>query len=840
MKKYPYLTCLLLLCLLAGCLPQATAPGGQSTTITFACWDFEREIYEPLAKKFHAQHPEITVQIVSRGAASGTMDTSVLTQTAQMADTFVDTSFVLDEDAPQNTVLDLTPFADQDQTFNAEDFYPAALDSLRRQGKLWGIPVSLSVYTIFYRPDVFKENGVAEPEIGWTWQQFLETALALTRRADGQVTQYGYVDTMAHIALPMLAHQKARPLVNPNAALSQVRIDRPEIAEALQWYADLALVHGVMPDPDAGQPALSKIVYQQKPAMWADFTFEYANFKRGRINIGVVPFPEAGDPAAILNAEGAFISAGTAHPEAAWQWINFLSRQPSLSSEYFIPARQSVESQSKFWRMLDKDAKEAYRYALAHAIVTPLPVIRALNRAFSAILAGTPASQALSEQQPQLLAAIEQEAAKAEQPAVPITVATPFPTPRAGADTVRFRLPYHADLAAYRVLAQQFQDLNTAIAVELIPADSSGQSPADVADAWAGSFFSDPTRVLPLDAFIETGAVDLANYPPHTLDALRQQGKLLALPFQVDATLLYYNRDLFEQRGIAAPAADWTPERFVDEAVAFNDGAGAYGFYPDEGAYPHAADFVAWMGGTLFDAEGMPTFDDPLVVRAVAAYARLLTEGSSAAAWNGPPASRFASTSISTMVMGAHPGAVDKGAIAMWTHRFSLHNMAPPTRFATGAAPFLPGGVLSPDLTANILAISAQAQAPEAAWAWLSFLSAQPEAVALLPLNRAIAASPEWEQRVGEDTAAGWRQILDQDYALWRPEAASNVRYLALHWFDQALAETLNGAQAAPALAQAQAFAVAFVGCCAGQGETPSVWTACARQADPAIEIPEE
>ncbi|HNT78457.1 MAG TPA: extracellular solute-binding protein [Anaerolineae bacterium] len=838
MKKYPYLTYLLLLCLLAACLPQATAPGGQSTTITFACWDHEREVYEPLTQKFHAQHPEITVQIVSRGSLGGTMDSSMFTQTARMADTFFDSSIVLDEDTPQNTVLDLTPFADQDETFDVADFYPAALDAFRRQGKLWGIPVYLNVYTIFYRPDVFKENGVAEPEIGWTWQQFSEAALALTQRADGQVTQYGYVDMFAHMALPMLAHQKARPLVNPNAALSQTRIDRPEVAEALQWYADLALGHGVMPDPAAGQPALSKIVYQQKPAMWAAFTLEYSNFKQRRIAIGVVPFPEAGDPATTLTADGAYISAGTAHPEAAWEWINFLSRQPSLSSEYFMPSRQSVESQSKFWRMLDKDAKETYRYALAHAIVTPRPVLRALNRAFEAILAGTPAQQALNEQQPQMLAAIEQDAAAAEQPPVPITVATPFPTPRPGAVAVRFMLPYNADLAAYRVLAQQFQDLNTDIAVELIPADSSGQSPADVADAWAGSFFGDPAKVLPLDAFIETGAVDLANYPPRTLDALRQQGKLLGLPFQVDATLLYYNRDLFAQRGFTVPDADWTPERFVDEAVALTDGAGVYGFYPDGGAYPHAADFVAWLGGTLFDEDGMPTFDDPSVARAVETYVRLLVAGAPATARNDPPASRFANSV--TMFSGAHPGAVDKGNIAMWTHSFYLHHTAPPTDFADGIAPFLPGGVLALDSTAHALAISAQAQAPEAAWAWVSFLSAQPEAVTLLPLNRAIAASPAWEQRVGEDTATAWRQILEQDYALWRPEATTTVRYLALHWFDQALAEVLGGAPAAQPLAQAQASAAVFVDCCAGQAETTSAWTACARQADPAIEIPEE
>jgi len=834
---------MLLLCLLAACLPHpAIDNSGEPVTITFACAEYEQAQYEPLVKMFHAQYPKITVQLVteSRGA---TMSTDELTKTAQLADTFTAYQGLLwFVDTPQNALLDLTPFADQDKTLNPDDFYPAALDAFRKHGKLWGLPVTFDVHMIFYDRKVFQENNVAEPEIGWSWQDFLEKATALTRRAGEGGIQYGYVDLWPNYALPMLAHQKAQPLVNPAAPLSQVRIDRPEVAEALQWYADLVLVHDVMPDPNDDSDALSQIVYTQEPAMWADFVFGYSNYRAIKGDIGAVPFPEDGDPATTIFAYGAFISAGTTHPEAAWKWINFLSQQPPIQDD-IIPPRKSVGEHSSFWENIDKKTAEAFRYALDHAVATPDAVTGALYRAYDAILTGAPAQQALNDQQPKLLATIEEEAAAANQPAVAITVATPFPTPRPGGATVRFMMPRQADIATYRTLAQRFQaangGANTDIVIELVPADSAGQSPADSVDAWAGYLWGEPSEVLPLDAFIESGSLDLSLYPPQTLAVLRQQGKLLGLPFQVNPPLLYYNRDLFESKGVAAPAADWTPQRLIEEAVALTDGAGVYGFYPDRGAYARAADFVTRMGGNLFDEDGTPTFADSTVAQAIAGYVQLLTYGAPTTARSEPPAPRFSQSSMSVF-SNANPGTVDEGNIAMWVHSFGEHSTAIPTSFATGVAPFLPGSSLAPDWNADNLYISAKSENPAAAWAWLSFLSAQPEAVNQLPVSKGTAADPAWAQRVGQETAAAWRQILEQDYTVWPPEKTGTVRSLALHWFDQAVAEALAGGPVAPALERAQASASAFVACCAGQDETWAAYIACARQADPQIELSEQ
>ena len=46
-------------------MPPPTPGESGPVTISYAVWDYEQQIYEPLAKKFTAEHPNITVALVS-------------------------------------------------------------------------------------------------------------------------------------------------------------------------------------------------------------------------------------------------------------------------------------------------------------------------------------------------------------------------------------------------------------------------------------------------------------------------------------------------------------------------------------------------------------------------------------------------------------------------------------------------------------------------------------------------------------------------------------------------------------------------------------------------------
>lgn len=240
----------------------------------------------------------------------------------------------------------------------------------------------------------------ARPRPGWSWAEFTALAAALTVRDGDAVRRWGYVDAMPAYTLPVLAYQRAGPLVQ-EANPDRLNIARPEVAAALQAYADLVRVHRVMPDPTTDVGGVGAECYALAPAMWAGATFELDTFRQKYGDVGVAPFPEDGPAVTDLVVRGAVISAAAADPEAAWAWIRFLTHQPPGPYNDSVPARRSVATRARFWQRLDGEVAAAYAYALEHARPFPPPVYTALYRAYVAVLNGTPADAALAAAQAQ-------------------------------------------------------------------------------------------------------------------------------------------------------------------------------------------------------------------------------------------------------------------------------------------------------------------------------------------------------------------------------------------------------------------------------------------------------
>ena len=55
-----------------------------------------------------------------------------------------------------------------------------------------------------------------------------------------------------------------------------------------------------------------------------------------------------------------------------------------------------------------------------------------------------------------------------------------------------------------------------------------------------------------------TGKIDTANYSEGTLAAVSSEGKIYAVPMSFSTCVLFYNKDLFDQAGVAYPTDEWT------------------------------------------------------------------------------------------------------------------------------------------------------------------------------------------------------------------------------------------------------------------------------------------
>lgn len=71
-----------------------------------------------------------------------------------------------------------------------EDYAQSLIDGFSVDGQLYGLPNGTQTMVMYYNKTMFDEAGIAYPQDGWTWDEFLETARALTKE-DGSVYGYG-------------------------------------------------------------------------------------------------------------------------------------------------------------------------------------------------------------------------------------------------------------------------------------------------------------------------------------------------------------------------------------------------------------------------------------------------------------------------------------------------------------------------------------------------------------------------------------------------------------------------------------------------------------------------
>jgi|GEM_PF-4559294 len=96
--------------------------------------------------------------------------------------------------------------------------------------------------------------------------------------------------------------------------------------------------------------------------------------------------------------------------------------------------------------------------------------------------------------------------------------------------------------------------------------------------------------LVPLDSYVEQHGVDLADYVPEAIEGATWEGELYALPdsFHNGVSILYYNKTMFDEAGIAYPTDEWTYDDMAAAAAQLTkdtDGDGLidqYGWYPLE------------------------------------------------------------------------------------------------------------------------------------------------------------------------------------------------------------------------------------------------------------------
>jgi multiple sugar transport system substrate-binding protein len=754
-------------------------------TITFGVQGFQRDQYEPLVEQFNAEHSEVRVQIVVlddllRSGVDFDPD-QMLRQVVSAADTAVP-FFITPSAIERGYLQDLQPLMDADPNFDEDDFYPAVLDAYRIDGGTYALPRLVRVSLLNYNQNLWQGANLPAPDADWGWSDMIAAAEELAQTRGDEVEVYGLME-LGGIAT-LLGELEAAGVDIFSTPAEELRLDDPAFVEALEHTVSLVEAGAVyVPISESGVSSfnsneMQELVQNERVGMWTSNMLPNAGDIELDFELGVAPLPDS-PIFSFGNFEGFVMSSGTEHPEEAWRWIEFLSRQPAnegagaevLGIGAQVPARISVTEESGYWERIDDDMEAAVKATLERP-TRPVPEslfdnvspFSALNNALEAVLTdeATP-QQALVEAQ----ASFDEQLAEMQltpEPTpdtAPIVVATPVAEQAPeGATAITYYSPNMGNGSDMRELLQEFQAEHPDIFVELTDSldDSVRESTAtefaalaatnDCFTWWGRPAPEDEASLLDLQPLLDADpTLTDDDYPAALLGLLQHDGALYGLPLTVNLPTLDYNLTAFEAAGIDVPTADWTTDDLLLAAQQLDNGAqGAnrqYGFV-SVGSMTNDLDYVLRQ----FDAQPVQGsddapelhFTDPAVIQGAQYYVDLLQ--------NYSPHERLIGYQQQASFDSEPFQLLQEGRIGMWFGFGSFFGPAGPQEFEMGVAPPpLSGSTVSADTFQLITQyISAETEHAEACWDWITFLSEQPALMQgnAYPVRISVAESPEY------------------------------------------------------------------------------------------------
>ncbi len=333
------------------------------TTLQLSTWGSAQEItvLKSLLSEFERTHPRIHVDLLHI-PENYYQKLHILVAGDMAPDVIFTNSISFPIYAAHGVFRDLRPFLRKQSGLSEADFYTPALKAFTWQGEqdqaiLGALPRDISNVVIFYNKDLFKAAGVPEPKAGWTWEEFRQTALAVTqdRNNDGDADVFGFsfYSQPPLFWLPFVWSAGGDLF---SADLKHVMLDQAPALQGLQFYADLRNKWHVAPQKvESGGATMSQLFMQQKLAMMVNGRWSVPVLReQAKFNWDVVPLPvgPSGQSRVGIDASGYAIAATSPHPNESFELIRFLLSKEAISkvteSGLIVPARPDVAQSDVF------------------------------------------------------------------------------------------------------------------------------------------------------------------------------------------------------------------------------------------------------------------------------------------------------------------------------------------------------------------------------------------------------------------------------------------------------------------------------------------------------------
>jgi multiple sugar transport system substrate-binding protein len=344
-----------MLTLLAVVLTGTTLVGAQDVvTIRYALWDTNQvPPYQQCADSFTAANPNIEIKIEQLGWNDYWTMLSTGFISGEVPDVFTNNISKLPEHISLGQAMDIQPLVERDSV-PLDIYYPGLAELWTNGSARYGLPKDWDTVSVIYNQPMIEAAGITEEELNsMTWNPedggaFEQIIARLTLDANGNnglspdfdkdnVVQYGFSDnglgeSSGQTEWSWLAASNGF-VFNDGPWDTKYYYDDPQLAEAIQWIADLWLVKGYAPRLEA-QTTLGRLgLFQaQQAAMVVDGSWMIGSYVANEFPVGFARLPEGPvGRKSMFNGLADTIWAGTPHVEEAWDWAKFLASEECLS-----------------------------------------------------------------------------------------------------------------------------------------------------------------------------------------------------------------------------------------------------------------------------------------------------------------------------------------------------------------------------------------------------------------------------------------------------------------------------------------------------------------------------
>jgi multiple sugar transport system substrate-binding protein len=318
------------------------------TEISYWLWDAsQKPAYEACAAEFSKQNPNIRVKIEQKGWDDywTSITTGFVAGTAP--DVFTSHLAKYPEFALNNQIVDLSPYIKRDN-LDTKIYYPGLYDLWGKDGKQYGLPKDWDTIAIVYNKKMLRDAGVTEAQIkNWTWNPkdggtFGQILARLTKDKNGNnalnprfdaknVVQYGWVSPngggYGQTEWSWLAVSNGFKF-NDGPWARKYYYDSPQLAETIQWLADLSLKRGIavpfkdLPTSGGVEPLFTS----GKAAMMPQGSWMITYFRDNtKFEYGWAPLPIGPQGRkSMFNGLADNIWVGSKKKEEAWRWVRFM------------------------------------------------------------------------------------------------------------------------------------------------------------------------------------------------------------------------------------------------------------------------------------------------------------------------------------------------------------------------------------------------------------------------------------------------------------------------------------------------------------------------------------